>query len=296
MVAMSRCLIIARVNPRILRAAIAVAALLMSSIAGAAEWLQAPRDDGAKTPLRVFVPDSGTTCAPLAVLSPGAGGSEQSLVYIAEALRENGFVAIVVGHKESGAAPLREKVRKSGVRNGLLELVTDPQAYRDRLRDIGAALKWIGAPACRSTFSVLIGHSMGAATVMIEAGAQNQLDVKGSDRFDAYVALSPQGPGSIFPEHAWTKVRKPLLMLTGTKDKALEGDWHSRTVPFDDLPKGCKWLGVIDGATHLNFAGIGLSGNTEKLTLASITGFLDSVRSNCVTQPPKAKGVSFQTK
>src|SRR5215470_12192975 len=29
---------------------------------------------------------------------------------------------------------------------------------------------------------------------------------------------------------------------------------------------GCKWLGVIDGATHMNFAGIGFAESTEKLT------------------------------
>ena len=273
-----------------------IALALVAASANAADWLEAPREDGAKTPLRVFVPDSGTTCAPLAVISPGAGGNEQGLEYIADALREAGFVAIVLGHSESGAAPLKERMRKSGVRRGLLELTTDPDAYRDRLMDVGAALKWIGAPACRSTFSVLIGHSMGAATVMIEAGAQNQLGVKGSDRFDAYVALSPQGPGSIFPEHAWAKVRKPLLILTGTRDNALEGDWHSRTRPFDDLPNGCKWLGVIDRATHMNFAGAGVAGNTTRLTLAAVNGFLDSVRSNCVMQPPKAKGITFKTK
>jgi predicted dienelactone hydrolase len=274
----------------------AVAFACFTATAGAAEWLQAPRDDGARTPLRVFVPDSGTTCAPLAVISPGAGGSENGLEYIADSLREGGFVAIVLGHVESGAAPLKEKMRKSGVRGGLLELTTDPAAYRDRLLDIGAALKWIGAPACRSTFSVLIGHSMGAATVMIEAGAQNQLGVKGSDRFDAYVAISPQGPGSIFPEHAWTKVHRPLLMLTGTRDNALEGDWRTRTKPFDDLPGGCKWIGVINGASHLNFAGIGSSAATQKLTLLSLNSFLDSVRNNCVTPPPTAKGIYFKWK
>src|SRR5947199_10829332 len=88
----------------------AIALALVAATAGAADWLQAPRDDGAKTPLRVFVPDTGTTCAPLAVISPGAGGSEQGLEYIADALRENGFVAIVLGHEESGAAPLKQKI------------------------------------------------------------------------------------------------------------------------------------------------------------------------------------------
>jgi hypothetical protein len=85
-------------------------------------------------------------------------------------------------------------------------------------------------------------------------------------------------------------------MLTGTKDKSLEGDWRTRTRPFDDLPAGCKWIGVIDGASHMNFAGAGMAANTEKLTLLSINAFLDSVRSNCVMPPPKAKGIYFKWK
>jgi hypothetical protein len=43
------------------------------------------------------------------------------------------------------------------------------------------------------------------------------------------VALSPQGPGSIFPETAWRGIAKPVLLITGTRDQALEGGWQSRT-------------------------------------------------------------------
>ena len=39
----------------------------------AQELVQAPRSDGAKTPLRIYSPKA-TGCAPLALISPGAGG------------------------------------------------------------------------------------------------------------------------------------------------------------------------------------------------------------------------------
>ena len=62
---------------------------------------------------------------------------------------------------------------------------------------------------------------MGAVTVMLEAGAKNIIGVApsaaGLDRFDAYVALSPEGPGIIFSERAWHGIHKPLLVLTGTR-------------------------------------------------------------------------------
>jgi len=116
------------------------------------------------------------------------------------------------------------------------------------------------------------------------------------DRFDAYVAMSPDGPGKMFPEHAWNGIRKPVLILTGTRDQALDGDWTTRTVPYDDLPAGCKWLGVIDGATHLNFAGIGMSGKTEKLTLLETKAFLDGLRSGKCGMPAQAEGITLRSK
>jgi hypothetical protein len=44
------------------------------------------------------------------------------------------------------------------------------------------------------------------------------------------------------------------------------GSYESRTISYEDMPPGCKWRGVIDSATHTNFAGVGVAGSTEKLT------------------------------
>jgi hypothetical protein len=50
---------------------------------------------------------------------------------------------------------------------------------------------------------------------MLEAGAINMIAVasppSGQDRFDAYVALSPEGPGIVFPDRAWRGIHKPML-------------------------------------------------------------------------------------
>ena len=132
---------------------------------------------------------------------------------------------------------------------------------------------------------------------MLEAGAGNELKLAGQDRFDAYVALSPQGPGSIFPKDAWSKITKPMLMLTGTGDKALEGGWMTRTVPYDDMPAGsCKWLGVIDGATHMNFAGSGFSRKTEALTIHAAQTFLDSLAAGSCATLAAEDGITFKHK
>lgn len=258
--------------------------------------MQVSRADGAQTPLRVYSP-SANRCAPLALISPGAGGSEDGYKYLAKALQEDGWQAIVIGHKESGLGALRADMHEShGLKKGLRELVNDPAAYSARLMDIAATLDWAGR-SCKAPFVALLGHSMGARTVMVEAGTKNKLGVKGQDRFDAYVAMSPDGPDSMFPENAWTGIQKPMLILTGTRDKSMQtGEYNSRTIPYDNMPSGCKWLGVIDGATHMNFAGIGFAGATEKLTLLEMRAFLDGLRGGKCGGPVKAEGIALKSK
>ncbi|MGA2344939.1 MAG: hypothetical protein ABSF93_02965 [Candidatus Sulfotelmatobacter sp.] len=283
-----------RVRTSIVGLALASFAVL-TMVACGQELVQAPREDGAKTPLRVYAPKT-TGCAPLALISPGAGGSEDGYRYLAEGLRDDGWRAIVMGHKESGSAALRASMQHAGgLKGGVEELVLNPAAYNARLMDIAAALQW-AAGRCKAPFVALLGHSMGARTVEVEAGAKNKLGVASLDRFDAYVALSPDGPGTMFPENAWSGIGKPVLLLTGTQDQSLDGDWTNRTIPYDSLPAGCKWLGVIDGATHLNFAGVGFSRSTEKLTLLETKTFLDGLRSGKCGAPVQADGITLKNK
>src|ERR1700758_5176977 len=144
------------------------AILLMGHFAGAQEAVRAPRADGAMTPMRVYGP-STQRCAPLALISPGAGGSENGYRYLAEGMQAAGWRAIVIGHKESGGAALRADIREArSIKRGLRKLVDDPKAYDQRLMDIGAALKWAGS-SCKAPYIALIGHSMGARTAMVEA-------------------------------------------------------------------------------------------------------------------------------
>jgi len=275
--------------------AICALILFVAFTAAAQQPVQAPREDGARTPLRVYAPD-GTACAPLALISPGAGGSEDGYKYLTRALRDDGWRAIVIGHKESGAHALGSDIRQShGVKKGLQQLVNDPAAYNARFMDIGAALTWANT-SCKAPFVALLGHSMGARTVEVEAGAKNNLGLKNLDRFDAYVALSPDGPGAMFPENAWSGIKKPMLLLTGTRDGALDGEWKTRTIPYDSLPAGCKWLGVIDGATHMNFAGVGFSATTEKLTILETKAFLDALRDGKCGTPVSQHVITLKSK
>jgi predicted dienelactone hydrolase len=272
-----------------------VLSLLIAMGASAQEVVSLLRQDQKAVQVAAYSPRSAG-CRGVAIISPGAGGSEKGYQYIGEAMSSLGYLTVVVGHQESGRRALREHLRGNGLREGLSALITDPNAYQGRFMDIAAAKAW-AATKCKAPESILIGHSMGAATTMMEAGALNKLGLKGTNSFSAYIALSPQGTGSIFPQNAWADIHRPMLSLTGTRDDELGGaSWEKRTEPYLNMPAGCKWLGVIHGATHMNFAGHGMSRRTEVLTTQVIGSFLDGIhRGDCGT-PKQRSGIDIQSK
>src|SRR6185312_3929513 len=110
----------------------------------AQERATALRSDGHSVPLIVYSPSTspGTACPPLAVLSHGAGGSENGLRYLAVALSNMGYTAIVMGHSESGREAVQASVVAKGLRKGVQAVVADPAAEGARLLDVTATLAY----------------------------------------------------------------------------------------------------------------------------------------------------------
>jgi dienelactone hydrolase len=283
--------------------------LTFANGAVAQQRASAPREDGQTTPLLVYgAAGSVSGCAPLALISHGAGGSEDGYRYLAEAMSQQGFTAVVMGHRESGLEAMRKEMRALGIMRGVTALVASPTAEGARLKDLTAALKW-AETQCHPPYKVLLGHSMGAETVLLEAGARNMIGLSapptgqsqtGQDRFDAYVALSPEGPGIIFPDDAWSGIRKPVLIMTGTRDQSLKGGPEARLIPWNDLPgtpAHCQWVGVIDGAMHGNFAGDGIGAKkVEEDVTRTIATWLDGVRKQACVLPAATKGLNLRSK
>jgi hypothetical protein len=279
----------------LLRTSLVAIVTACTCCANAQQAVSVPRADGALTPIVVYDAQSAT-CPPLALISPGAGGTEKGMVYLGNALSKDGWRTIVLGHQESGPQALRGDMRRAGLRGGLEDLVADPGAYRGRFMDIDAALKW-SEERCHAPFKALLGHSMGARTVLLEAGAQSNLGVHGTNLFDAYVALSPPGADAVFPPGAGRTVTAPILLITGTRDDTIDKQGYQlRVQAFDAVRSSCAWLAVIDGSTHMNFAGLGFSGKTETATVALSTNFLDARRNSHCARPPTLAGVSITTK
>ena len=284
--------------------ALAIAAIGIAQGVLAQQPLSVPRADGHTTPLLVYsAAGAHAACPPLAVISHGAGGSEVGYQYLAQAMANLGYTTVVMGHRESGSAALRTNMAQDGLMPGVRSLVADPSAEQARLLDVGAALKWADAQ-CRAPFRVLLGHSMGAETVMLEAGAANMIGIAsppaGLDRFAAYVALSPEGSGIVFPTRAWSGIRKPMLILTGTRDQSLQGGPKARQEPWHNLagtPSHCQWMGVIDGATHMNFAGNSVGHDiVEPLVTQAVAAFLAGVRKNSCTLPSSPDAMKLVAK
>jgi predicted dienelactone hydrolase len=268
---------------------------LTSTAAIGRDLISLQRKDSKTVSAMVYKPIA-SECKGVAIISHGAGGSEKGYTYLGTAMSSFGYLAVVVGHQESGFQAVQELIGGKTLSDGLAKLITDPKAYQARFMDIAVAKDWAQGQ-CNSKVAVLIGHSMGAATVMMQAGALNKLNIAEVPKFTAYIAISPQGSGLIFPENAWNDINQPVLMLTGTQDKELGGlSWQTRTEPFNNMKSGCKWLGVIDGATHMNFAGRGISKKTETLTSQVIREFLTGVQASDCKLLNQISGMTISVK
>jgi hypothetical protein len=105
------------------------------------EVIQVARQDKVVVSMTAYGP-RGRDCRGVAIISPGAGGSEHGYRYLGEAMSSLGYFAVVIGHPESGRKAVREHVRGNGLREGLAELITEPEAYRGRFMDIAVSRQW----------------------------------------------------------------------------------------------------------------------------------------------------------
>jgi pimeloyl-ACP methyl ester carboxylesterase len=194
-------------------------------------------------------------CGPTLILSHGLGGDERALGWMDGAATGAGFRLLVMEHRESGPRQLFGLGRRADPE---AEVLLSSKVWDGRAADLATAVAFARQDGCRPRPFVLGGHSMGAALTLFEAGAKGRAPYEGRDRFDAYIAVSPQGLGWAYESRsAWSGVAAPVLMITGTRDETFGETWRTRLTAFRGLPPGKKRLAVIPGATHLNLGGIG---------------------------------------
>ncbi len=221
-------------------------------------------------------------------------GEERHLSLLADELAGLGYRVIALGHRESGPAQLRVALKASNKCEAIRIGASDLNSYQKRFLDIDAAWK-AATQKCRPAFRLLASHSMGAQTTMMEAGARSVIGPIGKDRFDAYIALSPQRIGYRYQRGAWRSVSKPVLLITGTRDNGVDGDYNTRLTAFYGLPPGGKRLAIIKGASHRNLAGKG-SPRIARLAPMLVKEFLINLQNQTLDQPKPIKGVTIRAK
>jgi len=218
--------------------------------------------------LRIFYPhDSGSF--PVIVFSHGAGGSQTCCDSLTRHWAAYGYVTLQPTHDDSVSQRRSSGEHGVNLLSGVRDALKNPAFWESRPQDISFLLDAL--PALQDRIPALAGkldaqrigvggHSMGAFTADAIAGAL--LDLPGhpatnfaDSRVRAVLLLSPQGPGEFgLNDHSWDQVSLPLLSMTGSLDKAANGqgpDW--KKIPFDRSAPGDKYHVFIEGANHMSF-------------------------------------------
>jgi predicted dienelactone hydrolase len=235
---------------------------------------------------------------PVIIFSHGYGGSKDSYIALTEYWTAQGYVCIKPNHADAGALRTlldqrreemmkrreemrqqgrqRSRQRPQGTREGpdLSEVLWQSQTatdWKNRAQDITLVIDSLDQLEQKYPELVgkmdhakigVAGHSYGALTAMLLAGARSSAETPAIDvtdaRVKAVIAMSPQGmdPHLGLTAESWANVRKPMLFITGSNDRS--GQAHDaawRRDPFVNSPAGDKYFISIEGAGHMSFAG-----------------------------------------
>ncbi len=237
---------------------------------------------GANLAMRVYYPN-GTGSYPVIIFSPGIGGSYKVFIKLAVFLSTHGFIVIVQNPPDSGIFQklrtdrrLRRLVQHDGSKISqafaaetyLLHGQNPLVARVLQIKEIIAALPQIQSllPHFHGRFNLheigMAGHSFGAITTEVVAGALKPTRVKLKGVPCRQIAgaevISGGGDyrGLAVARNRSTATQKPMLFITGSRDRVNGRGFHSREEAYRELPAGKKFLLFIRGATHMSYNGM----------------------------------------
>jgi dienelactone hydrolase len=225
------------------------------------EWTDPARQR--PVPARLYWPDGASDRVPLVVFSHGIGGSRRGYSYLGKHWSSHGIASLHLQHAGSDntvwfgnpfglvgrlqdAAQEKEAVeRPLDLRFALDQVLRSPLGERIDARRIVAA-----------------GHSYGANTTLLAAGAQVQRSGRVMDlqdpRLSAAIVLSaPPFYGEGDPQHILSPVKLPSLHITATGDVIRIPGYYSgaddRIAVFQAVGGSDKALAVYEGGSHSMF-------------------------------------------
>jgi serine/threonine protein kinase/dienelactone hydrolase len=216
-------------------------------------------------PIKLYYPKQISGSLPLIIFSPGFGGNRDGYEYLGAGWSDAGYFVIVPTHIGSDNAALAQLG---------LRAANDPAAALQKQQDRALDVRFIASSLKNIEKQVpqahghldkkrigVAGHSMGAGTALLVAGATaSSADGKTfsfrDDRARAVIAISPQGSGAEgFTDNSWDHIGIPILTMSGTRDRGIGGQppaW--RTQAYQYMPAGNKYQVIVNGAEHLSFA------------------------------------------
>jgi dienelactone hydrolase len=255
-------------------------------------WLDEARKR--RVPVRIISPKiadvSDAVLFPVILFSHGLGGSREGGKTWGEHWAAHGYIVIHMQHlgsdesvwKGKRVAEFASEMRRAmtmsnlGLRIGDVHFVIDEVLMRKKARNE------MFSRADTSRIGVA-GHSFGAQTVMSVAG-QVSPAVAGQSGVDkrvtAALALSPNARNKQNLPKQYGSISMPLMSITGTLDGAVLDDGtepQHRTLPYENMPAGNKYLLVLAGGDHSVFGGHNLRGMRDMVRDSAITQHVKSV-------------------
>jgi predicted dienelactone hydrolase len=248
---------------------------------------------GRTLPVRVYLPKAPEP-APVILFSHGLGGSRDNNPYLGNHWAKRGYIVVFIQHPGSDEAVW--KAKQPGQRMGAMKQAASFENFMSRTKDIPVVIDALTAwNADKSNplydrFDMkhigMSGHSFGAVTTQAVAG-QSAAGGKVSfaeTRLSAAVMMSPSPPTLGDPAMAFSSIKIPCLLMTGTLDDSPIGNSKAtdRLKVFPNLTGAPAWQVVFDKATHMSFGERDLRGNSEignryhKSILALTTAFWDA--------------------
>jgi dienelactone hydrolase len=243
-------------------------------------------------PAKLYLPKDASSKVPLVIFSHGIGGSREGYSYIGKYLAANGIAALHVQHVGSDRSLwFGNPVQMVG---RLQDAAKETEAI-DRTKDMRFALDQVLADAQLSQRIdaqriAAAGHSYGANTTMLLAGARVQRDGKAMDFSDprikaAVIISAPPFYGEGDPAKIVGSIRVPSLHITATGDEIKIPGYYSsakdRVAVYEAVSsQPGKMLAVFKEGSHSMFTdrlgtgGEALNPQVKKATRELMLAFL----------------------
>ncbi|MBX3603835.1 MAG: hypothetical protein KF788_01110 [Piscinibacter sp.] len=257
------------------------------------DWRDAARDRA--VPVRLYLPEGADAAhpVPLVLFSHGIGGSRRGYSYLGRHWASRGYASLHVQHVGSdrslwGGNPLTLV--------GRLHAAAQEREAIERVHDLHFALDALlaGPLAERVDGSrvVVAGHSYGANTALLAAGAQVERDGRRLDfrdpRIKAAVLISaPPFYGETDPAAILAGITVPTLHVTATEDVIRIPGYYSeakdRVALYEAIAFPRKALAVFAGGSHSIFTdragtgGVALNPQVKAATRQLSLAFLQEV-------------------